>query len=539
MTRWRALHHRVGTTLRALRGAALILWVASIATALAPVQPSTAQISDGPTITPADLAQFDAWTNGPAHASASESVRQQLFDRCEACVWWITERMAALVRMYDLTHDERFVFQLRELVEHALKHRDDNHPAGSVLDEFRNRVIPGWGGKSPNNGQLHRASPAVSSLYAHAMAAFARIVVERPQLWGSYGADAVRHANAVMDTVWAFMPEITYRNAGRFVEANLIEPRMYATKPTATQCEDAYQEELRRIENEIPERDRAQARDRARSMRRSCNALRSNANGALAHNINLLFAMVLIELSRALESEFYRNSPDRSSAAEPTRALIPLLVARQQRYFVNRLCAKDRNSSTPTGSPPRPCGCRTESSCRFFWNFSDDVAPGTTLYPEDASHGAIDIRYLELLGRDFARLNAVASVVGEPIPLSPTHRRRFANTFLQKIVKGNHLARNVRGDSMSPVNDYDGTCDGWVTLAAVNPAVYRACRDVTLRIFNGRNSLGIGNHAALLAYKQFAPRPRPPMCPATAPRCCEPLDDGGCARCVRPLQQCP
>jgi hypothetical protein len=73
MTRWITLHHRVGTAARALRGATLVLWVASIATALAPVQPSTAQISDGPTITPADLAQFDAWTNGPAHASASES----------------------------------------------------------------------------------------------------------------------------------------------------------------------------------------------------------------------------------------------------------------------------------------------------------------------------------------------------------------------------------------------------------------------------------------------------------------------------------
>jgi hypothetical protein len=255
----------------------------------------------------------------------------------------------------------------------------------------------------------------------------------------------------------------------------------------------------------------------------------------MAHNQNLAFAIVLIELSRALESQFYRNSPDRSSLAEPTRALAPLLVARQQRYFFNRLCAKDKNSSNPEGSPPKPCGCRSESSCRFFWNFSDD--PGIKPHAEDG-HAAIDMRYIELLWRDFARLNAVSSAVGEPIPLSRTHLRRFANTFLQKVVKGNHLAHNVKGDPADPVNEYDYTCDGWVTLAAVNPAVYQVCRDLTLRIFEGHNSLTIGNHAALLAYKQFAPRPRPKVCPGSAPKCCEP-DDGGCKKCVKKTQQCP
>jgi hypothetical protein len=57
-------------------------------------------------------------------------------------------------------------------------------------------------------------------------------------------------------------------------------------------------------------------------------------------------------------------------------------------------------------------------------------------------------------------------------------------------------------------------CDGWVNLAAVNPTVYRVCRDVVLRTSTRGGSpevfqpyLSMANHSALLANKRFADQP--------------------------------
>ena len=54
----------------------------------------------------------------------------------------IGERMAAMVRMYDLTHDTRYLDHLFDLIEIVLRYRDDR-PLGSgpkVTDEIRNKV---------------------------------------------------------------------------------------------------------------------------------------------------------------------------------------------------------------------------------------------------------------------------------------------------------------------------------------------------------------------------------------------------------------
>lgn len=337
--------------------------------------------------------------------------------------------MHALVRMYDLTHDDRFVGQLRDLVEHAFQFRDDHHPGrvdtdpacpGSIaqdlpprpLDELRGRNMAGWAGKSPNSGGLHSVSVGDSGLYAYAMAAFARIVLEHPPLLGRYGADAVKHANAVMETVLAFLPEIAYRPRGPYVEAYLLNRLATDMTPTPRQCSEAYEEELRRIEREIPAAERPAAIDRAKSMLNNCN--RAPKIGPLQHNINLVFAMTLIELSRALDSPFYRNSPDRSNDAESMRPLAPLLVSRLHRYVVSNL-------RTVTDDP---------HNSRFVWNFSDDVPDGIRTYAEDASHGALDMRYVELIWRDTERLNRITAAVGEPITIDESYLRRFANTFL-------------------------------------------------------------------------------------------------------------
>ena len=180
--------------------------------------------------------------------------------------------------------------------------------------------------------------------------------------------------------------------------------------------------------------------------------------------------MSLIELWRALDSNFYRTSPLRASNADLTRGVIPLVVTRHQRYFSNRLDLKN---------PPQ--------GPRYWWNYNDDVPDP---HREDTSHGNLDMAYVNTLRGSFDRLNAKVPS-GEPIALDDAMLQRFANTFLQQIARPEEIDRggNLRADvdarSAADVDKdpdyYNSLCDGWVNLAAVNATVYRMCRDVVLR----------------------------------------------------------
>src|SRR5215510_9401749 len=141
--------------------------------------------------------------------------------------------MEAMVRMYDLTHHILYLDHLRALTDFALTYRDDKHPGPESgdprpahqlpqkmpFDAFRGQAgIPAWGGRSVISGGLHCVDE-VSFGYVYALAAFARIVAEHPNLWSLYGADAIRYANEVSKTVQAFFPQIVVRQAGSFTEA--------------------------------------------------------------------------------------------------------------------------------------------------------------------------------------------------------------------------------------------------------------------------------------------------------------------------------
>ncbi|MEK6374973.1 MAG: hypothetical protein AABO58_20040 [Acidobacteriota bacterium] len=452
-------------------------------------------ISSGTAITAADIAMFDAsWMQPDQRSEAFQRAYGNLYERSAVIAWEVGDRMAAMARMYELTRDVRYLSHLREFIDGidgaVLKFRDDNHPGdihgGGILaqplDEFRGRVMPAWGGKT---GGLHSVDEVVSSVYAYPIAAFARIVAEDPALHTAYGNDAVNYTNAVLQTVWAFMPQIGYRDAGNFVEAYLTHLAIHEFKPTEKDCEDAYKQAL--IDD--PENEDNEQR------RRNCNNLRKVFSRPMSHNENLAFTMVLIELWRTLESAFYRESPARSHEAEPTRALIPLLVSRQQRYFVNHL-------RTIEDIPNRP---------RFLWNHADDLPASVGSHTEDTSHGALDMRYLDLLRRNFDRLNVLPASVGEPIPLDRTHLQRFANTFLQKIVTatnfgtGTNFASNVEGDDPQPVKNE--LADGWMNLAVADVNVYQVCHNILLRTVNrSQPYLSIGSHSALLMNKRFAGR---------------------------------
>lgn len=446
-------------------------------------------VSNGSAITAADIAMFNAkWMQSDERNGALARARGHLFRRSDVLVWEIGDRMSAMVRMYELTGDLRYLDHLKEFIVDVLKYRDDRHPGGTddetgedipvqPLDVFRNKKgVPAWGGKSGNRGGLHGVAEVVSSVYAYPIAAFARIVTEDPALHTTYGNDAVNYTNAVLQTVWAFMPQIGYRTAGNFTEAYLEHLAVHQFTPSQQDCEDAYQKAL-------------DAGDQKAGQRKiNCDNKRRTFGCPMSHNENLAFTMVLIELWRALESEFYQQSPARANDAAPTRTLIPLLVSRQQRYFMN--CPQ-----TIEDTPNRP---------RFVWNHADDI-PADLIRSEDTSHGALVMRYLELLHRNFDRLNVLPASVGEPIPLDSSHLRRFANTFLQKIAPGTNFASNVEGNDPKPGNNE--MSDGWMNLAVADEAVYQVCHNVSLRAVNrSQPYLAVHQHSALLMNKRFAGR---------------------------------
>lgn len=96
--------------------------------------------------------------------------------------------------------------------------------------------------------------------------------------------------------------------------------------------------------------------------------------------------MSFIELWRALDSDFYRMSPERTSSGELARGVIPLMVARHQRYFVNRL-----GNDGP----------------RYTWNYNDDVPKP---HVEDTSHANLDMFHVDVLRRSLDRPHSVPGI---------------------------------------------------------------------------------------------------------------------------------
>ena len=51
----------------------------------------------------------------------------------------------------------------------------------------------------------------------------------RPSLRAKYGDDALRYTKAVLQTAWAFVPQLQIRNAGNLFDAYLTELEIYRT----------------------------------------------------------------------------------------------------------------------------------------------------------------------------------------------------------------------------------------------------------------------------------------------------------------------
>ena len=490
----------------------------SKAKAAAPRAFTPVTIANGASVSAADVATFDAQWMLPSGTSAISSdlywAQCTFFDRFPAAVWGVEEDMSAMARLYEITHDRKYLDTLRQFIELALEYRDDNYnplppyPCGYTApfsapkpaDDFRGKVMPGWGGVSPDVANFNFDPEVVASLYGHAMATFARIVAEDSTLQPVYGSDAIRYTNAVLQTAWAFMPQVVIQQVGNVFEGHLAQLDIYRTKPSQSDCEKAYNDTKASFDAANQQAAAAgnppvytqDAYKRLSQQETNCKNLSCVAGAPLAHNESGAYAMMLIEVWRVLDSAFYQQSGQQATNASLSRKLFPVLVSRFHRFIANR---------THVVSDSR--------GDRFTWHYQDDQPSCVKLYAEDVEHGAYDIRYLEELRASFDRINSAASAAGEPIPMDLTELDHFANTFLEEIAPGAHFNADVdgaaaKGDSNGLWED-DADGDGWVALAFADPRVWGVCRDVTLQAINDTQPyLSIGNHSGLLAAKGFS-----------------------------------
>lgn len=506
-----------------------------------------AVLDNGNQLTAADVQLFDdRWMRPEDLARRLGGWASGLKDRQGWNVWGVGDDAIAMVRMFELTHGRmleatngrKYLNYLRDLNNLVLEFRNDQHPGddfpkgdnprcvhcqpraegrqSGFVDHERGGVKAGWSGATHwefvSDGGLDPVDAVTSGLYAYGVAAFARIVSEDPSLQAEYGPDAVRYANETLKTMWSFMTGFDSWLAWNVIpEGTFMRPAVF---PNAAQCHQAhdfsYQHALdfAGVDGRKPT-DVLNLVDDA--LNKNCLRAGTYAGKPEAHNQSGMLISMMVELWRALDSNFYRNNAKRSSDSELARGLIPVVVARHQNFFVNSLQIRDGSLGE-----------------RYWWHYNDGVPDPHT---EDG-HSHLDMFNLDVLRRGFSRLNAAAAGSGESIVLNDAMLQRFANTFLEEIARPDEIDRggdfrfDLDGRTNPEVNlpsdASNSFCDGWVYLASTNPEIYRLCRQVTLRIQpqdanlpvctvqgssvpHSQHYLTINNHAALLATKQFAP----------------------------------
>ena len=161
--------------------------------------PAIVTISPGPLATPEDVAQFDArWMNPEDLRQRLDEYRLRLTHRQAWIAWGVFNDAAAMVRMFELTRDPKYLDHLQAINGVALQFRDDQHPGDGfpggdnpicmtcrppVVDGVRGGVVPAWGSgilytDFVINGGLNPVGQVTSAVYLYGIAAFARLVAE-------------------------------------------------------------------------------------------------------------------------------------------------------------------------------------------------------------------------------------------------------------------------------------------------------------------------------------------------------------------------
>jgi hypothetical protein len=432
---------------------------------------SFAAVSGGAATTQ-DLRDFDVrWMSNPTRDRTwgfSCGFVQNQFD---AGVWGTSETMSALARVYEVTHDRKYVDELERYASCVVLYRDDHRrPREPALpfDVIRKKSgLPGWGGRSLNSAGFYRVDEDASNLYTYSVARFARIVFEDDSLHAQYGKEAIDAVNTVLATPFIFLPQFDTRPDGLYAQGFLTSPLTLATAWTDADCDAEFQKEIAEIH--ASGRDPASAElDRMNQQLSNCKAANNGAGGRFPYNENGAYGLAMIELVRAINAPYYRESGQETETARLARGLFPLMVSRIERYFHHALVLDHG---------------------RYKWSYSE----GDTCC-EDASHAAFTMRFVEVLHENLQRL---APLTSEPILLDSTDMRRFANAFVYMTDKGN-IADQVGGRTGHETNNQ--FCYSWVDLSPVDRRVYDRCHEMILRSNDGwQPALNASSHAALLA----------------------------------------
>jgi hypothetical protein len=433
--------------------------------------------------------------------------------------WGFWDRMTAMIQMYELTHEKRYFDHLLELSSIILHGRDDKRTDRALLfDPLRGRVMPAWSEATVATAWHHTPSVLMAGLYSYPMAAVARLVGEDSVLASSLTPEQTAQVRemvpAVLETYDAFIAPVTGYDSEFVTQFNAQrnEYENYWRTPTTgslwlsqAQAEYAattgYQQWSART-------GRTLATELIEDGKRDCIIEGRFAGYPIPHNQFHAFLLVLIELSRALDTEYYKaglSLTQRHHAENMARQILPVFIARGQHYSQNHVRGE--------------CFVDDVAQC-LVWNFMDfDGLPTPSgvsgTHVSDTGHANLDMSYIRVLWQNQPRLDALLAAseyAPEFIDSNARDRTLFANTFLRRVSRGDHLAENLNGDAASPLDYRDPACSGWVHLAEFDSRVFDACARAVLapssasgRYPGPQPFLGIASHAALLSAKRFRP----------------------------------
>ena len=220
--------------------------------------------------------------------------------------------------MYDLVlpldphRAETYLTRLGAIAGALLANRDDKR--WFLEDPFRGRVMAAWGGYADDHDDNWNTDVVTSGLFVYAMAAFARRVVDHPDLYPQLHDQASALITATIETYQAFRPELHLVDGDPF--AYFVLPLSYGNLTCSNGVHGCYN-------------------------------YRAGAGKPLPYNCSLSMMKALAELALASNSNLYRGSGE----ATPDRLMLateeaPLVVAKNLAYFAANLRPKTLSDLT-------------------------------------------------------------------------------------------------------------------------------------------------------------------------------------------------
>ena len=266
--------------------------------------------------------------------------------------WGTGAQAAALIQVYDLVlpldlgRAATYLSRLGAIADALLANRDDKR--GFPADPFRGRVMAAWGAITNDRDDKWNTDVVTSGLFVYAMAAFARRVVDRPDLYTHLHSQAIGLITATIETYQTFHSELHLVDGDPF--AFFVLPSTYSTLTCSNGAH-------------------------------GCPGYRAGAGKPIPYNENLSMMQALAELALAANSNIYRASADATSdrlslATEEA----PLVVARNVAWRVADLRPKSSPTLllTTSGTTPRRRSRRYQSRpVRTWLSRCDPCGPGS------------------------------------------------------------------------------------------------------------------------------------------------------------------